>query len=289
MSNICVIGSVNLDFFTIAETFPQKGETLLGQRFFTQPGGKGANQAIAAAKLGGKISFIGAVGQDEFGSTLEQNFKRYGVDTKGLEKLDTHSGIAQITVAKQDNTIIVVSGANNEVDVDMVNKHKHLIDESDIVMVQMEIPLPTIEHVINYAHERGKIIILNPAPAHPLSVNAINKSTYITPNEVEIKTVFGDLSFESILEKYPSKVILTKGNDGAHFYDGEKMVHVPAEKVEAVDTTGAGDTFNGALAVALGDGKTLEEAVKFANKAAAISITTLGAQGAMPTKEELQK
>lgn len=289
MSNICVVGSVNLDFFTIAETFPQKGETLLGQRFFTQPGGKGANQAIAAAKLGGKISFIGAVGQDDFGSTLEQNFERYGVDTNGLEKIDTHSGIAQITVAKQDNTIIVVSGANNEVDVDMVNKHKHLIDESDIVMVQMEIPLPTIEHVINYAHEQGKVIILNPAPAHPLSVNAINKSTYITPNEVEIKTVFGDLSFESILEKYPSKVILTKGNDGAYFYDGEKMVHVPAEKVEAVDTTGAGDTFNGALAVALGDGKTLEEAVKFANKAAAISITTLGAQGAMPTKEELHK
>src|SRR5690625_3033803 len=146
MSSICVVGSVNLDFFTIANQFPEKGETILGSSFFTQPGGKGANQAIAAAKLGSDVHFIGAVGQDEFGATLTQNFLKFGVNTDGLAEVSTHSGMAQITVAQQDNTIIVVPGANNEVTVGVVQEHASIIDQCDIVILQMEIPLETVEY-----------------------------------------------------------------------------------------------------------------------------------------------
>lgn len=287
MKKICVVGSVNLDFFTTAIKFPEKGETILGDSFFTQPGGKGANQAVAASKLGGDVQFIGAVGQDDVSRTLRANFDTYGIGTDGLAQVPGASGIAAITIAEQDNTIIVVPGANDEVTVELVQKQLAVLDDCDIVVVQMEIPLETIEFVIDYAHEHGKTIILNPAPAYSLSKNAIEKSTYITPNEIEMRTVLGEQPFDTILSNYPNKVIVTKGSEGAYFHDGTDVVHVPAEETIAVDTTGAGDTFNGALAVALSEGKALEEAVRFANKAAAIAITQMGAQSAMPSLEEM--
>lgn len=287
MNTICVVGSINLDFFTTAERFPEKGETILGEAFFTQPGGKGANQAIAASKLGGTVVFIGAVGNDVNSSVLRENFQMHDVSTLGIETVETSSGTAQITVARQDNTIIVVPGANKEVSPLMVEKHLKLIDSCDIVMLQMEIPLETIDYVIDYAHSKGKTIILNPAPAQVLSKEAIEKSTYITPNEIEIKTIFGDLPEEDILSRYPNKVVMTKGREGVYFHNGEKLIHVEALKTKVVDTTGAGDTFNGAFAVGIGEGKTLEEATRFANRAASIAITKMGAQIAMPTRAEL--
>ncbi len=287
MTKICVIGSINLDMFTTAPTFPEKGETILGQSFFTQPGGKGANQAIAAAKLGGDVSFIGAVGQDEASKTLLENFAAYNVDTTGVASVETHSGMAQITIAQQDNTIIVVPGANMDVTVERVKEHLAVIDACDLVMLQMEIPIETVEYVIAYAHAQNKTIVLNPAPAHVLSAEAIEKSTYITPNEVEIKTIFGPHPFEEVLARYPNKVIMTKGSDGVYFHNGTEQVWVQAEKTTPVDTTGAGDTFNGAFAVGISEGQAIEDAVRFANKAAAIAITKMGAQVAMPTREEL--
>jgi len=289
MKKICVVGSVNLDFFTTAMKFPEKGETILGDTFFTQPGGKGANQAVAAAKLGGEVHFIGAVGKDDVSRTLIENFESVGIQIEGLEQVEAASGVAQITIAEQDNTIIVVPGANDEVSVELVKKHADILDASDIVILQMEIPLETIEYVIDYAHQQGKTIILNPAPAHSLSADAIKKSTYITPNEIEVKTVFGDKKYADILEMYPNKVVLTKGSNGAYFHNGTGIVHVPAEETLAVDTTGAGDTFNGAFAVALSEGKSLPEAVQFANQAAAVAITKMGAQAAMPTRSELKE
>ena len=287
MSKICVVGSINLDFFTTASTFPEKGETILGNEFFTQPGGKGANQAIAAAKLGGDVSFVGAVGNDPSSKVLLDNFTKHQVKIEGVESVDTHSGMAQITIAEQDNTIIVVPGANKKVTIDLVKKHEDMIDACDIVILQMEIPLETMEYVIDYAYAKKKTIILNPAPAHVLSEEAIEKSTYITPNEVEIKTVFGEVPIEEILGDYPNKVVMTKGSDGVYFHNGKEIVHVEAEKTTPIDTTGAGDTFNGAFAVGLSEGNSIEEAIRFANKAAAVAITKMGAQGAMPTREEL--
>ena len=287
--SIVVIGSVNLDYTATASRFPAKGETILGQGFSTQPGGKGGNQAIAASKLGGDVEFIGAIGRDAAGEALKENFERFGVKLQGLDIVDdVHTGIAQIIVAERDNMIVVVSGANMEVTTDRVQAHLDLIDQSDIVVVQLEIPLETVTYLVDYAYQQGKTIITNPAPAQALPKSVIDQSTYITPNVIELKVIFGQARVEEILASYPNKIVYTCGSKGAYFHDGDSLIHVAPEVVNVVDTTGAGDTFNGALAVALSEGQPLLEAVRFANRAAAMAITQTGAQTAMPTRQELE-
>lgn len=288
MKKICIVGSINMDYFTITDRIPVLGETLLGSDFRSLPGGKGANQAIAAARLGGDVSFIGALGKDEIADLQIKNFKDNNVKTEGLVFCDKTSGIAQITSCGGDNSIIVVPGANHEVSPAVLDEKIELIKESDIIVLQLELPIETVEYAIKLAHKYSKTVILNPAPWTPLSQEALDLVDYITPNEIEAAQIYGD-NLEASLKTYANKLIVTQGAEGVMFHDGEELINVPSIKTDVVDSTGAGDTFNGALAYALSTGKDLEDAILFANQIASMAISKLGAQEAMPTLEDYKK
>lgn len=278
-----------MDLVVTSSKRPGAGETVLGDSFKTVPGGKGANQAVAAARLGADVYMIGCVGDDHYGKAILQNFKENGVHTDCVEPVThTESGTAHIILAEGDNSIVVVKGANDHVTPAYVEKVLHVIRESDIVLIQQEVPEETVEYVSNLCHEFGVPLLLNPAPARALSENVIEKATYLTPNEHEASVLFNGLSREDALKRYPNKVFITEGKKGVRYYDGEKEVLVPSYEVEAVDTTGAGDTFNAALAVALAEGKSFTESLQFANRAASLSVTKFGAQGGMPMREEVE-
>lgn len=280
---IVVIGSINTDLITTSENFPKVGETLIGSDFKTLPGGKGANQAVCAAKLGEKVSFIGCLGNDSNGGFALENFAVNNINTNGIEVIETiPSGVAQITVAENDNSIIVVPGANAEVTKEVVDKNISILESAKVVLLQLEIPIETVEYVIDICHEKGIKVILNPAPAQKLSENIIEKVSYLTPNETELELIFNE-DKDSVLKQYPNKVIMTAGGDGVFYHNGESVVHIESEKVDVVDTTGAGDTFNGALAVGLIKDLDLEQSIKNANKIASLAVQELGAQTAMPS------
>jgi ribokinase len=202
----------------------------------------------------------------------------------------THSetGTAHITLAEGDNSIIVVKGANNDVTPEFVEKALDLIRESDIVLIQQEIPEETVEYAADICFANHVPLLLNPAPARTISKNVIEKATYITPNEWEASVLFENKDIHEALKEYPNKLLITEGKNGVRYYDGENEVLVPAYVVEAVDTTGAGDTFNAAFAVAVAEGKSIKESIRFANRAASLSVTKFGAQGGMPTREEVE-
>ncbi|OIK13058.1 ribokinase [Bacillus sp. MUM 116] len=290
MAKITVIGSSSMDLVVTASRRPNKGETILGESFKTVPGGKGANQAVAAARLGAEVYMIGCVGGDAFGKAILNNFKENGVFTTCVEPV-THSesGTAHITLAEDDNSIIVVKGANNYVTPNFVEKSLDVIRNSDIILIQQEIPEETVEYVSNKCNEFGIPLLLNPAPARPISKEVIENAAFITPNELEASILFENQDLQAALEQYPNKLFVTEGKNGVRFYDGEKEVIVPTYMVEAVDTTGAGDTFNAAFAVALAEGKSFIESVQFANRAASLSVTKFGAQGGMPTRQEVEE
>ncbi len=278
-----------MDLVVTSPKRPGAGETVLGESFKTVPGGKGANQAVAAARLGADVYMIGCVGDDHYGKAILQNFKENGVHTDYVEPVtQTKSGTAHIILAEGDNSIVVVKGANDHVTPAYVEKIQHVIRESDIVLIQQEVPEETVEYVSNLCHKLGVPLLLNPAPARALSENIIEKATYLTPNEHEASVLFNGLSREEALKRYPNKVFITEGKRGVRYYDGEKEVLVPSYEVEAVDTTGAGDTFNAAFAVALAEGKKFKESLQLANRAASLSVTKFGAQGGMPTREEVE-
>ncbi|MCM3568632.1 ribokinase [Neobacillus mesonae] len=290
MAKITVIGSASMDLVVTAVKRPEKGETILGESFKTVPGGKGANQAVAAARLGAEMYMVGCVGDDAFGKDILDNFKKNHVSTIYMEKVsDTESGTAHITLADGDNSIIVVKGANNFVTPDLVEKAMDVIRESDIVLIQQEIPEETVEFVSDSCHQCGVPLLLNPAPARQINKEVIEKAAYMTPNELEASVLFENKDLHSALAQYPNKVFITEGKNGVRFHDGEKEVVVPSYTVEAVDTTGAGDTFNAAFAVALAEGKNFEESVRFANRAASLSVTKFGAQGGMPARTEVEE
>ncbi len=278
-----------MDLVVTSSKRPGAGETVLGDSFKTVPGGKGANQAVAAARLGADVYMIGCVGDDHYGKAILQNLKENGVHTDYVEPV-THaeSGTAHIILAEGDNSIVVVKGANDYVTPAYVEKVQHAIRDSDIVLIQQEVPEETVEYVSNLCHELGVPLLLNPAPARALSESVIEKATYLTPNEHEASVLFNGLSREEALKRYPNKVFITEGKKGVRYYDGEKEVLVPSYEVEAVDTTGAGDTFNAAFAVALAEGKSFQESLQLANRAASLSVTKFGAQGGMPTREEVE-
>lgn len=289
MAKIVVVGSSSIDLVVTSSKRPGAGETVLGESFKTVPGGKGANQAVAAARLGASVTMIGRVGDDSFGQDILNNFKSNGVSTDYVEPV-THmeSGTAHIILAEGDNSIVVVKAANNEVSPEYIDRSINAFEGADMVLIQQEIPEETVTHVSRICRKNGIPLLLNPAPARALDDEVIENAAYITPNEHEANILFPGLHVSEALRKYPNKLFITEGRRGVRYFDGNEEVIVPAYKVEAVDTTGAGDTFNAAFAVALAEGKPIRESVRFANRAASLSVTKFGAQGGMPTREEVE-
>ncbi|NLK10728.1 MAG: ribokinase [Staphylococcus equorum] len=286
MENIVVIGSSSIDLVVKTDVLPQAGETVMGNSFFTTTGGKGANQAVAAARLSNKVYMIGAVGDDENGKQIIENLEQNNVDTTFMDKIENEtSGTAHITLFEDDNRIIVVPAANNHVTPEKVLPKLERFGAGDIILMQHEIPEHTIKEVTDYAVKHDMKVILNPAPYRNIDKEIIDKVTWITPNESESELLFEN-GVDEALKAYPRKLIVTKGAAGAMFYNDSQQL-VKGYKKKVVDTTGAGDTFNGALAVALIENKPLQEAVDFANLAGSFSVTGLGAQGAMPYRKEL--
>ncbi|GGE28158.1 ribokinase [Pullulanibacillus camelliae] len=282
---ITVIGSMNMDLVTEVERPPKPGETIRGQRFYFHPGGKGANQAVAAARLGADVTMIGCVGDDIFGDQLIDNLRQKNVNTEHIQVIKgKSSGTAQITVKHESNSIIVVPGANNEVSAAYVASLEAVITQSDVVLLQLEIPLSTVMAAAKIAHDHGILVILNPAPFQRLSPELIDLIDYLTPNELE----YDDLMKNARSRELAKKLIVTKGKRGAQYFDGERLATVPTYNVEVVDTTGAGDAFNGALAYCLAKNKPLDTAIHFANAVGALSVKRHGAQEGMPTLEEVQ-
>ncbi|QTL50418.1 MULTISPECIES: ribokinase [Priestia] len=290
MAKVTVIGSSSMDLVVTSNIRPGAGETVLGESFKTVPGGKGANQAVAAARLGADVSMIGCVGEDHYGKAILENFKSNGVSVENVKPVtDSDSGTAHIILAEGDNSIVVVKGANDYITPDYVEKAKEKIKEADIVLIQQEIPEETIEYVAQLCQELKVPLLLNPAPARPLKAEVIEQVSYITPNEHEAELLFEGKEKEEVLKQYPNKLFITEGKQGVRYFNGEKEVLVPSYQVETIDTTGAGDTFNAALAVALAEGMGFEKGIQFANRAASLSVTKFGAQGGMPTRKEVEE
>lgn len=290
MGKIGVVGSINMDMTVKAERIPLKGETLKGEDLKYIPGGKGANQAVAMAKLGAEVEMYGCVGDDAAGASLVKNLRDNNVETKCIKVVEgVPTGLAMITVGDNDNTIIVVAGTNDYVDIDYVNEIKDSLLECEIVLLQHEIPQETVEYVIALCAENGVKVVLNPGPARPVKQELLEKVTYLTPNEHEAVILFGkDISFEEMMKKYPEKLVITQGSRGVStcLKSGE-IILVPARKANVVDTTGAGDTLNGAFTVAVTEGKDIADALAFANTAAGLSTEKFGAQGGMPARSEV--
>lgn len=286
---ITVIGSVNMDLVVQTDTFPQQGETTFGQLFTTSPGGKGANQAVAAARLGGKVQMIATVGHDAFGDELKSNLQTEGIDSKHVLKSNTTaSGIANILLSDGDNRIIVVPGANYDMTPKRILSLKEEIQKSRLVVLQLEIPVETVEAILTVCEEVQVPVLLNPAPAAGFKPEFMDQIQYLTPNETECAEIFGT-DIEAALERYPNQLIVTLGAAGARYFDGEHHQFIEGYETVAVDTTGAGDTFNGALAYQIASGASLAEAVKYANAAGSLSVEKFGAQGGMPTDDAVQK
>ena len=289
---ISVVGSINADFVINVQRRPKLGETVFGDAFHIYPGGKGANQAVAIAKLGGDVQLFGCVGDDVYATLMVDNLKKHGVLTDSIKMVESvPTGIAVITLEDGDNSIIVIKGANEQVDADYIDSVSSKLFESDFVLLQNEIPVKTVEYVIEFCYEKGIKVILNPAPAHKLKEGLIDKITHVTPNEHEAMQILsGYPSLQMLMEDYPEKIIVTLGAKGASYYDGSNIVNVPAlANVKVVDTTGAGDTFSGAYVKGLSDGKNIKEAIEFAQCVSGMSIEKRGAQEGMPTVDELKE
>lgn len=295
---ILVIGSLNMDLVVQAKRTPERGETILGEDIHFIPGGKGANQAIALARLGAETMMIGAVGLDSFGQELLKALETDGVDTSGIKILDqVATGVASILLAGGDNSIIVVPGANAQCLPQDLDQHEEKIKEADLIVLQLEIPLQTVEYAVGLAKKWRKPVLLNPAPAQTLPVKLLQQIDYITPNRSEL-ALLADSGQASSLEEEMDKLIdmgvsnciTTLGAEGAAFKaKGEKLCLIGGHKVQVVDTTGAGDAFNGGLAYALASKMTIAEAMKFAGQVSALAVTKFGAQGGMPTLKEVQE
>ena len=298
MKNICVIGSLNMDLVVNVDTMPKPGQTIIGSNFKEVPGGKGANQAVAMARLNGNVSMIGKVGGDGFGQTLINSLKNDKVDTTYIRTSKGATGVALITVDKNaQNSIVVSPGANFEVKEDDIDNNIEAIKNSDIVVLQLETPLNTIKYALNKAKELNKYTILNPAPAVKLDDEIIKNVDLLTPNETELEIISG-VSIETeediqkaaqiMIEKGVKELIVTLGSKGSLYINKEKSMFKKAYKVEAVDTTAAGDSYTGALAVALSQDKNIEDAMDFASKVGALSVLKEGAQSSLPTLEDVK-
>jgi|SRR5580700_3912159 ribokinase len=290
MARVLVVGSINMDLVVQTGTFPRPGETLFGTAFATRAGGKGANQAVAAARLGAAVTLLGKVGDDAFGEQLKARLTQEDIDTRFVGRADGKStGVAAITVCNADNAIIVIPGANALLSPEDVDAAENLFAESDVVLAQLEVPIATVERAAVHAARSGKPFILNPAPAMPLPSSLVARCTLITPNEYELATALGaaNTPWRTLLATLPGRVLVTRGADGAYYSDSAAVIrHQPGFPVRPVDSTGAGDTFNGALAAFWHLG--LIEAVRRGCAAGALSVTQPGAQEGMPSLAALE-
>ena len=296
--SILVIGSANTDLIIQVENIPRPGETVLGGTFLTASGGKGANQAVAAARLGGRVRFIASISQDAFGKQLMQQYQQDDIDTSLIKHPDGPSGIAMIYVARNgQNSISVAPGSNALLNCQDIQTHANVFKDSRIVLTQLETPIETIHEAAKQAKNNDCIFILNPAPATKLPEDIYSLIDLITPNETEAQMLTGipvtdiesaQKAAQSLYDKGVKTIIITLGEQGVYLFNKHHNCHIPTIKVKAVDTTAAGDTFNGALAYALSQEDSLISAIKFANQAASLSVTKLGAQTSIPSKEEIK-
>lgn len=300
MKKIIVLGSSNSDLIIKTDKIPKPGETVIGGKFFQAAGGKGANQAVAAARAGGDVTFISSVGNDAFGIKAIEGFKKDGIGVDFVKIDDKEAtGTALIFIDKDgENSIAVASGANLSLDELHLNTAIERVKGADVLLVQLEIPMKTVEAAVKIACSAGVKVILNPAPAQPLSDKLLKCISILTPNESEAELLTGievkdekdaEKAAKILMNKGVGIVIVTLGTKGALFATKEGTKLLSGFKVEAQDTTAAGDVFNGALAVAVSENKELSDAIKFAHAAAAISVTRLGAQPSAPKRNEIEK
>ena len=298
MKRIIVIGSSNTDMVIKTEKIPMPGETILGGTFLMNPGGKGANQAVAASRLGGKVTFIAKIGDDLFGNQTTGILKKEGIDTSYIVKdSELPSGIALITVDEEgENSIVVAPGSNHNLMVQDIDNDILTGDKFKVMLLQLEIPLMTVEYAALTAAESGIKVILNPAPAQKLHDYLLRHIWLLTPDESEVELLTGikvhneftaEAAATSLLKRGVKNVIITMSAKGAFVKSEDFTEMFPGIQVKAVDTTGAGDVFNAALAVATAEGKGLRDAVIFANKAASICVTRMGAQASAPYRKEI--
>jgi ribokinase len=300
MKKIVVIGSSNTDMVIKADRLPVPGETIIGSQFVMNPGGKGANQAVAVARMGGNVSFITKTGNDLFG---KQSIELYKAENMGTDyvfsDMKNPSGVALISVdAFGENCILVAPGANSTLSVNDIEKARTEIENADILLMQLEIPMETVEYAVKIAASKGVKVILNPAPAQGLSSELLKNIYIITPNKTEAELLTGvkvsdwssaKKAADRISAKGVNIVVITLGSKGAFIKEGNQYYEIEAEKVNAIDTVAAGDTFCGTLSVGLSEGMNVVEAVKFACKASAITVTRMGAQSSIPYRKEIKQ
>ncbi|KGQ62047.1 ribokinase [Gallibacterium anatis] len=297
MHKLTVLGSINTDHVIQVPHFPQPGETLSGQNYHIVYGGKGANQAVAAARLGAKVDFIACIGEDKIGLEMKQAFQKDGINTESIATIQGETtGIAMIQVADSgENSIVISAGANAHLTTDIVDKFKQKILDADALLMQLETPLDAIIYATKIAKQAGKHTVLNPAPAKALPDELLAQLTMITPNETEAELLTGvkvvdEQSAAQAAAVFHQKgvaiVLITLGAKGVFISHNALQKIIPGFRVQAKDTTAAGDTFNGALVTALLEQKSLEEAIQFAHAAAAISVTRFGAQTSIPSRQE---
>ena len=291
---ILVLGSSNTDMTIKAPRIPAPGETILGGDFKMGPGGKGANQAVAAARLGGNVSFICKVGNDVFGKKSIEGYETEGIDTSHILVSSKPSGVALIMVDdKGENCISVAPGANGDITVEDIEKLRDVIEDADYVILQLEIPVESVMKAAEIASKAGAYVILNPAPACKLPEEIFQYISLVTPNQTEMALLTGiEGDITSTMKKMNSMgvkdIIMTLGSKGSALWDGENIEIIPAKKVNAVDATAAGDTFCGALCVALSEGKSKREAIEFATKASALTVQKMGAQESIPFRKDIE-
>lgn len=297
--NIVVIGSLNMDLVVTSDRMPRVGETIEGSDIHYIPGGKGANQAIGCSRLGANVTMIGSVGKDGFGEQIIRQMNNNGIVTDRIAQLDgVPTGTATILHTAEDNCIVIVPGANGRTTAELVAANEEMIRQADVLLLQLEVPLPTVLEALRIARAHGIRTVLNPAPAKPLSDELLGLVDILTPNETEFEALSGQAystdeeltaGMKDWEARFRQKLIITRGDKGSSYLDNGELRTIAAPTVRVVDTTGAGDCFNAALCCSLAAGQSMDEAVRFAIHAASLSVTKFGAQDGMPTLAEVNE
>lgn len=285
MSKVVVIGSANIDIVYSVERLPRLGETVAGHDITKLPGGKGLNQAVASARVIDETIFLGSFGNNNSTEFLKASVNEDSLNLKHLKASDKEAGTAIITLCDNDNTIVVIPSANDDVDIEYIKANLDLITKDSVVVLQNEIRQEVNEFIIDYCYDNQITLIYNPAPARKIDLALLEKVTYFTPNETEADYIFDGLALDQIIQKYPNKVIVTVGKDGVVYFD-DSLINIKPTPVDVVDTTGAGDTLNGIMASCLSQGLDLFKALEVAVNGATKSITKFGAQGGMPRRKD---
>lgn len=300
MNKICVLGSINMDMVMGVDNIPKKGETVLANGLEYYPGGKGANQAVAAKRIGTDVTMLGSVGEDEHGKIMLDSLYEEGINIDHIREVEDSTGLAVINVDKMgENNIVVLQGANNHIDVDYVVENRRIIGDSDILICQLEIPMDAVEEAFKIARNNKTITILNPAPAREISDSLLKLTDIIIPNETEMEIITGiypeteeDMISASklLLYKGVGNIIITLGDKGSFFMNGDDFKRIEAYDVKAVDTTAAGDSFVGAFAARLASLDFLDifYAIKIGTKAAAVTVQNKGAQASLPYLRDIK-